>query len=194
MSYHKFSNLRSKQETHGWNHISGLYGSTLQLQPCIKDQWEMCLQRRVQEMCVVYKATCRVCDESYIGQTQQKLKDRIGQHLNDVKKLITKGIKSDSFTSHFANHCKKETKPTNDELRRMMKVKIIWQGNAISCMKSFGKLNCSLCMSERIDARESKFCARFVKKNGRSSTPAMKSMVHAGKKQGFTGSLTSTQT
>jgi hypothetical protein len=52
--------------------------------------------------------------------------------------LITKGIKSDSFASHFANHCKKETKPTRDELRKMMKVKIIWQGNAISCMKLFG--------------------------------------------------------
>jgi hypothetical protein len=75
----------------------------------------------------------------------------MGQHLNDIKKLITKGIKSDSFASHFANHCKRETKPTNDELRRMMKVKIIWQGNAISCMKSFGKLNCSLCMRERIE-------------------------------------------
>jgi hypothetical protein len=44
----------------------------------------------------------------------------MGQHLNDIKKLITKGIKSDSFASHFANHCKRETKPTNDELRRMM--------------------------------------------------------------------------
>jgi hypothetical protein len=75
----------------------------------------------------------------------------MGQHLNDVKKLITKGIKSDSFTSHFANHCKRETKPTNDDLRRMMKVKIIWQGNTISCMKSFGKLYCSLCMHKRIE-------------------------------------------
>jgi hypothetical protein len=34
------------------------------------------------EKCVVYKATCRICDKSYIGQTQQKLKDRMGQHLN----------------------------------------------------------------------------------------------------------------
>jgi hypothetical protein len=74
----------------------------------------------------------------------------MGQHLNNIKKLITKGIKSDSFASHFTNHCKKETKPTNDELHRMMKVKIIWQGNAISCIKLFGKLNCSLCMHERI--------------------------------------------
>jgi hypothetical protein len=108
--------------------------------------------------------TLLLCDESYIGQTQQKLKDRMGQHLNDVKKLITKGIKSDSFASHFTNHCcKRETKPTNDELRRMMKVKIIWQGNAISCMKSFGKLNCSLCS---LCARELRFCARFVPSGG----------------------------
>jgi hypothetical protein len=33
----------------------------------------------------------------------------------------------------------------------MMKVKIDWQGNAISCMKSFVKMNCSLCMQERIE-------------------------------------------
>ena len=44
-------------------------------------------------MCVVYKATCKICDDSYIGQTQQKLKDQMGQHLNAVNKLITKGIK-----------------------------------------------------------------------------------------------------
>jgi hypothetical protein len=76
----------------------------------------------------------------------------MGQHLNDVKKIITKGIKSDSFfASYFTNHCKRETKPTNDELHRMMKVKIIWQGKAISYMKSFGKLNCSLCMRKRTE-------------------------------------------
>jgi hypothetical protein len=75
----------------------------------------------------------------------------MGQHLNDVKKLVTKGTKSDSFATHFAQHCKKEVKPTSNELRKMMKVKIVWQGNAISCMKSFGKLNCSLCMQERIE-------------------------------------------
>jgi hypothetical protein len=97
-------------------------------------------------MCVVYNATCKICDESYIGQTQQKLKDQMGQHPINIKKLVTKGIKLDSFAIHFTNHCKKEVKPTSDELHKMMKVKIIWQGNAISCMKSFGKLNCSLCM------------------------------------------------
>jgi hypothetical protein len=70
----------------------------------------------------------------------------MGQHLNDVKKLVITDTKLDSFASHFAHHCKKEVKPTSEELRKMIKVKIIWQGNAISCMKLFGKLNCSLCM------------------------------------------------
>jgi hypothetical protein len=67
-----------------------------------------------------------------LDKHKQKLKDRMGQHLNDVKKLVTKGIKSDSFASHLANHCKKEAKPTSNELHKMMKVKIIWQGNAIT--------------------------------------------------------------
>jgi hypothetical protein len=33
-------------------------------------------------------------------------------------KLVTKSIKSDSFTSHFANHCRKGVKPTSNELRK----------------------------------------------------------------------------
>jgi hypothetical protein len=65
--------------------------------------------------------------------------------------LSTKGVKSDLFASHFTYHCKRGVKPTSDKLLKMMKVKIVWQGNAISCMKSFGKLNCSLCMWERIE-------------------------------------------
>jgi hypothetical protein len=75
----------------------------------------------------------------------------MGQHLHNIKKLVTKGIKLDSFASHFENHCKKEVKPTSNELLKMMKVnKSVWQGNAISCMKLFGKMNYSLCMQERI--------------------------------------------
>jgi hypothetical protein len=62
------------------------------------------MENAPRKMCVIYKATCKICDQSYIGQTQQKLMDHLGQHLNDVKKLVTKGTKSDSFASHFAHH------------------------------------------------------------------------------------------
>ena len=32
-----------------------------------------------------------------------------------------------------------------------MKYQILWQANPISCMKTFGKLNCALCMRERVE-------------------------------------------
>ena len=32
----------------------------------------------------------------------------------------------------------------------MVQISILWEGNAISCMKSFGTLTCRLCMAERL--------------------------------------------
>ena len=37
----------------------------------------------------------------------------------------------------------------------MVKVSILWGGKPISCNKSFGRLNCYLCMHERISILES---------------------------------------
>jgi hypothetical protein len=149
--------------------MDGITSCDFMDQPCTsncasKIDGKCAYNEECRRMCVVlYKATCKICDESYIGQTQQKLKDQMGRMGQDMKKLVTKGIKSDSFVSHFAYHCKKGVKPTSDELHKMMKVKIIWQGNVIS---SFGKLNCFLCMQERIKI----LCT------------AMKSTVHASTK------------
>ena len=53
---------------------------------------------------VVYKATCKHSWKFYIGNTQNKVKDRIFTHLDKTRNLINKGVKSDSFASHFANH------------------------------------------------------------------------------------------
>jgi hypothetical protein len=108
ISYHKFSNLR--EIFHGDLNrklMDGIVSRDFMDRPCncnraSKIDGKCAYNGECRKMCVVYKATCRVCDESYIGQTQQKLKDQMGQHLNDVKKLITKGIRSDSFASHFA--------------------------------------------------------------------------------------------
>ena len=61
------------------------------------------------------------------------------------------GKTSDSFAKHFAQHHKnRQTKLTIGAARKQVSVSILWQGNAISCNKSFGKLACSLCMKERI--------------------------------------------
>ena len=60
---------------------------------------------------------------------------------------------SDSFAQHFAQHIdstKKNTIRTRD-IRAMVKMDIIWQGDPISCMKTFGTNSCKLCMKERLE-------------------------------------------
>jgi len=98
-----------------------------------------------------YWSACNDCKMCYLGNTQQKIKLRINQHLGEVCKLVNTGKTSDSFAKHFALHHKnRESKLTIGEARKRVSVSILWQGNPISCNKSFGKLNCSLCMKERI--------------------------------------------
>jgi len=50
------------------------------------------------KMCVVYQAKCKLCNEVYIGNTQQKMKHRQGQH---VRELTYKEKKWDSFAAHL---------------------------------------------------------------------------------------------
>ena len=39
---------------------------------------------------------------------------------------------------------------TAKEVKDKMKVELMWQGEAISCMKTFKKVCCKLCMMERV--------------------------------------------
>ena len=74
----------------------------------------------------------------------------MNQHFDDVKRLVSKGSQSDSYAKHFAEHFEKGAKLTNKMVREKVKMEIIWKGNPISCSKSFSKLNCTLCMKERL--------------------------------------------
>ena len=123
---------------------------------------------------VVYNCECLQCGANYVGNTQNHLKKRIGTHLTETRKLLLKGEASDSFARHFGTCYKEKLKkqqknittiPTANEkeqtslssnayplteLKKLLKVSILWQGKAISTMKTFGKLNCQLCMQERL--------------------------------------------
>jgi hypothetical protein len=158
MSYHRFSNLRGifqgdltkklmervisrdfQDLSCNCNKVTKVDGTCIYGGECRKS-------------CVVYKVTCRLCGDFYIGNTQQKMKNCQGQHLHDVKKLVQTGVWSDSFANLFAKHCKEDNiKQTNKNLRRVMKLQILWQTNPISAMQTFGCLNCVLCMRERIE-------------------------------------------
>ena len=77
---------------------------------------------------------------SYFGNTQQKLKTRISQYLTEVCAMVKKGKTSDSFAKHFAWHYQnREEKLGIGEARTIVEVSVEWQGNPISCCKSFGK-------------------------------------------------------
>ena len=96
----------------------------------------------------------------YIGNTQQTLKARIDQHLDKTKRCVNKGLSFDSFSKHFSSHFLEERegigklsptkKVTVGDIRALVRTEILWQGNPISCMKTFGTTSCCLCMKERI--------------------------------------------
>ena len=99
--------------------------------------------------CIIYQVTCKETGLIYIGNTQQTLKDRMYGHYADLQKLVFKGIKSDSFASHYSTLFEKGTKPSPAQMREKMSFSILWQGNPITVNKTFGSKNCRLCMRER---------------------------------------------
>jgi hypothetical protein len=98
---------------------------------------------------VVYEATCLITGKKYIGNTQQHVKKRMQQHVQDVRKLVIHGRHSDSFAKHFAMLVPPGT--PNNEIRKFVKikVKILWSGKPLTCVKTFGTKSCKLCNKER---------------------------------------------
>ena len=69
--------------------------------------------------------------------------------------LYIRRIISDSFSRYFASHfkkkCGKSDQINSGDIRKITKVSVLWQSNPITSMKSFEKINCSLCMMERLE-------------------------------------------
>ena len=54
------------------------------------------------------------------------------------------------FTSHFKRK-EKQDQISSGDIWRITRVSVLWQGNPFSSMKTFGKINCNLCMMERLE-------------------------------------------
>lgn len=69
-----------------------------------------------------------------------------------VRGLVNTGKWSDSFAKHWASHHFPDShiEITLDMVRQMKEIDILWQGNPISCMKSFKKRAYCLCMTEHL--------------------------------------------
>ena len=74
----------------------------------------------------------------------------MNQHFSETRSLVSKNLTSDTFAKHFATHFTKGEKIATKDVRDKVSMDILWKGNPITCVKSFGKINCSLCMKERL--------------------------------------------
>jgi hypothetical protein len=154
MSYHRFTNLREILQGDLSGKITqGVESLDLKNRDCNctgnkgECNYDGICRRRV----IVYEIKCKITGKSYIGCTQQNLKNRMQGHLNDVQKLHHKNIKSDSYAKHFANHLQNFKRLSPKFQRQHISCEVIWQGNPISAVKTFKTPHCILCNRERLE-------------------------------------------
>ena len=157
MSYHKFSNLREIfQGDLSGKLLKGIGSKDFEDLECncntaSKINGKCIYDSKCRSSILIYKAECKECKSFYIGNTQQHLKKIMNRHFNDVRSMVNKDEPSDSFAKHFASHFPKGNNISTKDVRSKVTMSILWKGNPISCVKSFGKLKCSLCMKERLE-------------------------------------------
>ncbi|CAB9514199.1 expressed unknown protein [Seminavis robusta] len=162
MSYHRFTNLRemfmgdlSRKLTN--DVISTEFqNETCNCKPGNKKDGQCRFDDRCRNKLVIYCIKCINSGKEYVGATQRNVKERTYQHFTDVMRLLYGKRKSDSYARHFANEFQNFAHPSpfrlnGDIQRNSIEISIIWQGNPISTVKTFGTRHCSLCNRERLE-------------------------------------------
>jgi len=153
VSYHRFTNLREVFQGDLSRKLTvGLTSQDFEPLPCnyrTSRNGNCGYNNMCRNSTAVYKVKCNNTGKVHIGNTQQKFKNRMQQHFNEVQKLVKLGEKSDSCAKHFATQFyDTNLSPTNQ--CGGTTCSIIWQGNPISAVKSFATKNCTLCAKERL--------------------------------------------
>ena len=97
MSYHRFPNLgQAFQGDLTTKLVKNVKSLDFDDEPCncnraSKINGECAYGGDCRKSIVIYKAECKDCNMAYLGNTQQKLKLRINQHLGEVSKLVNTG-------------------------------------------------------------------------------------------------------
>jgi len=152
VSHHRFTNLREVFQGDLSRKLTvGLTSQDFEPLPCncrTSGNGNCGYNNMCRNSTAVCKVKCNKTGKVHIGNTQQKFKNRMQQHFNEVQKLVKLGEKSDSCAKHFATQfC--DTNPTPTNQRGGTTCSIIWQGNPISVVKTFAAKNCALCAKER---------------------------------------------
>ena len=89
----------------------------------------------------------------HIGATQNYVKNRFTQHYCSVKTMLETGESSTRFSSHFAKCYQEEYGPDArydvNKMRNLCIHEIIYEGNAISVVKTYGTQKCRVCAEEK---------------------------------------------
>ena len=95
------------------------FGNTIcNCQKTVKDENGVCAYKGMcNQSVIIYQVTCRNSGKIYIGSTQQKFKERMEQHFDDVRLWFRKGQRTDTFARHFSRYFSK--KPTAGEIRSL---------------------------------------------------------------------------
>ena len=152
MSYHHFINLRELfQGDLNSKLLENIISKDFKVLPCNCRNKKNCpYNGKCRNSIVIYQACCLTTGKKYIGNMQQHVKTRIQQHVQDTKRLVISDKKSDSFANHFAKLVPKETEKKDIKNFIKVKVEILWKGNPLSCIKTFGTKCCKLCSKERM--------------------------------------------
>jgi len=106
MSCHRFTNLREVFQGDRSRKLTvGLTSQNFELLPCncrTSGNGNCGYNNMWRNSIAVYKVKCNNTGKVHVGNTQQKFKKRMQEHLNEVQKLVKLSEKSDSYAKHFA--------------------------------------------------------------------------------------------
>ena len=157
MAYSKFSNLRElfqRDLTAKLNEeVQSLDYMTRECN-CKPGSQEPCPYDNIcRERIIVYQMQHRHTGHCYIGSTSCTAKSRFQQHNSQTVRCHETGQRSTSVAKFFAATLMNWRPGTVSArlVRNQTKYSILWQGNPLSTVQTFGTPSCKLCSKERLE-------------------------------------------
>ena len=157
MAYSKFSNIRElfqRDLTAKLNKEVEPLDYMTRERNCKPGSHEPCPHNNIcRERIVVYQMKSRCTNHCYIGSTSCHAKTRFQHHTSNVVQCHATGKKSTSAARFFAALLMNFRPGTVSArlVRNQIEYSILWQGNPLSTVQTFGTPHCKLCSKERLE-------------------------------------------
>ena len=157
MAYSRFPNLRElfqRDLTHKLNEeVQSLDYMTRDCN-CRPGSQEPCPYNNIcRERIIVYQMQHKHTNHCYIGSTTCPAKTRFQRHTSQTIKCHETGERSTSVAKFFAATLMNWRPGTvsSNLVRNQTNYSILWQGNPLSTVQTFGTPHCKLCSKERLE-------------------------------------------